>query len=95
MTPIILNRNVQQVTLLGDILGLKPVVHTRAARLLGLQTSLMEPYVDKTIDLKLQYRMVSLSERNVGVCFHICFISFSAVNRLLKNQEDKNLLMFR
>jgi hypothetical protein len=58
MTPIILNKNLQQVTLLGDSQGLKPCVYSKTARLLGLQRSLMEAYVDKTLDLKVQYRMV-------------------------------------
>ena len=58
MTPIIMNRNIQQVTLLGDSLGLKPHVNSKTACLLGLQKSLMEAYVDITIDLRLQYRMV-------------------------------------
>lgn len=82
MTPIILNRNVQQVTLLGDTHGLKPIVHTRAARLLGLQTSLMEPYNDKTMDLKLQYRMHDgISELSAELFYNNALISNASWQR--------------
>lgn len=89
MTPIILNKNLQQVTLFGDSQGLKPTVRNKSARLLGLQTSLMEAYVDRTVDLQIQYRMHDGIAELPAEIFYNNLVSSGAVQ-----QKDKPILTF-
>ena len=63
-----LYKDVQHVTLLGDLQQLQPPVVSHTARDLGLAVPLMDAYVDNAANLSIQYRMVgnSFNPLNAG-----------------------------